>query len=175
MKDTVPPPTAMTATEAAISAMLLMYRKQRIELMTMHNACPPEMKRLSDQLWSWISMLEVIDGQLRHILVAYRIEKEADASAPKPALKQQGATKVNEMHYRNGREARNGDQIVQLEGGKITAVGVLNGAQPGNDFCNGYIAATQMPQTMACLCDCMRVDDLAEVLATVGLDKRPQP
>lgn len=28
------------------------------------------------------------------------------------------------MHYRNGREAKNGDKIVKLEGGKVVAFGV---------------------------------------------------
>ena len=46
------------------------------------------------------------------------------------------------MHYRNGREAKNGDKVVQLgfDGSKITAVGVLYDATPGNDYCNGQIA-----------------------------------
>jgi hypothetical protein len=48
------------------------------------------------------------------------------------------------MHYRNGREAKNGDKIVQIggygSGAEITAVGVLYGAKPGNDHCNGQIA-----------------------------------
>ena len=44
------------------------------------------------------------------------------------------------MHYRNGREAKNGDVIVQLNGGKITALGALHSATPGNDYCNGMIA-----------------------------------
>lgn len=36
------------------------------------------------------------------------------------------------MHYRNGREAKNGDKIVSINGeGKIEAVGVLYGATPG--------------------------------------------
>jgi hypothetical protein len=43
------------------------------------------------------------------------------------------------MHYRNGREAKNGDKIVQIggygTGAEITAVGVLYGATPGNDHC----------------------------------------
>jgi hypothetical protein len=41
------------------------------------------------------------------------------------------------MHYRNGREAKNGDKVVKLEGGKIVAFGVLHSATPGNDYCNG--------------------------------------
>lgn len=32
------------------------------------------------------------------------------------------------MHYRNGREAKNGDKIVKLEGGKVVAFGVQVGA-----------------------------------------------
>ncbi len=77
------------------------------------------------------------------------------------------------MHYRNGRVATNGDKIIQLEGGKVTAFGTLQGAQPGNDYCNGVIQLVQSPNQYACLCDCVHVDDLAELLTQAGLDKRP--
>lgn len=78
------------------------------------------------------------------------------------------------MHYRNGREAKNGDRIVAINGqGKIEAVGVLYDATPGNDCCNGYIAPTQAPNGVACLCDCLHVDDLEAMLKEKGLDKRP--
>lgn len=79
------------------------------------------------------------------------------------------------MHYRNGREAKNGDKIIQLdiEGGKINALGVLFNATPGNDYCNGSIAPTQATPTGACMCDCLHVDDLAAILAEHGFDKRP--
>ena len=84
------------------------------------------------------------------------------------------------MHYRNGREAKNGDKIVQLGselGGfgssPIAAVGILYDAQAGNDYCNGSIAPVQQVVTGACLCDCLHVDDLAALLAEKGLDKRP--
>jgi len=80
------------------------------------------------------------------------------------------------MHYRNGREAKNGDKIVSLgmDGSKVVAVGVLYDAVPGNDYCNGYIAPIQQPAgTPACLVDCLHVDDVAEMLKEKGLDKRP--
>lgn len=79
------------------------------------------------------------------------------------------------MHYRNGREAKNGDKIVSLgfDGGKVVAVGVLYDAVPGNDFCNGNISPIQATPTGACLCDCLHVDDLAAILKEKGLDKRP--
>jgi len=79
------------------------------------------------------------------------------------------------MHYRNGREAKNGDKIVKLEteGGKIVSFGVLHGAVPGNDHCNGNIAVVQPANDYACLCDCLHIDDLAEIIATSGLGKRP--
>jgi len=77
------------------------------------------------------------------------------------------------MHYRNGREAKNGDVIVQLNGGKITAFGALHSATPGNDYCNGMIAPTSA-QAGACMCDCLHIDDVAEMLAEKGLDKRPE-
>lgn len=81
------------------------------------------------------------------------------------------------MHYRNGREAKNGDKIVQLggygSGAQINAFGVLYDAKPGNDYCNGQIAPVQSNGISACLCDCLHVDDLAAILAEKGLDKRP--
>lgn len=80
------------------------------------------------------------------------------------------------MHYRNGREAKNGDKIVQLSmdgSGKVVATGVLYDATPGNDYCNGYIAPTQSVLTGACMCDCLHVEDLAVILSEKGLNKRP--
>lgn len=78
------------------------------------------------------------------------------------------------MHYRNGRIAANGDKIVQLSNGKVEAFGVLYGAVAGNDYCNGNIAIIQQPNHYACMCDCIHIDDLAEILAEKGLDKRPE-
>lgn len=88
------------------------------------------------------------------------------------------------MHYRNGREAKNGDVVIQLSeryaedgktlvGGLVAAVGVLHSAKPGNDYCNGNIAPIQNAVTGACMCDCLHIDDLAEILKEKGLDKRP--
>jgi hypothetical protein len=77
------------------------------------------------------------------------------------------------MHYRNGREAKNGDKIVSLNGGKVEAYGVLHSATPGNDFCNGSIAIIQSATQHACMCDCLHVDDVAELLKEKGLDQRP--
>ena len=54
----------------------------------------------------------------------------------------------------------------------IVNFGVLHGARPGNDYCNGYVAITNGP-TFACLVDCVHADDLAELLAVHELDKRP--
>ena len=79
------------------------------------------------------------------------------------------------MHYRNGREAQNGDKIVKLgmTDGKVVAFGVLHSAVPGNDYCNGNIAAIQPINDYACICDCLHVDDVAAFLAEAGMDKRP--
>lgn len=80
------------------------------------------------------------------------------------------------MHYRNGREAKNGDKVVKLDGygtsATIVAFGVLHSAVAGNDFCNGGIAPL-LHDTGACLCDMLHVDDLAALLPEKGLDKRP--
>lgn len=79
------------------------------------------------------------------------------------------------MHYRNGREAKNGDKIVRLDvsSGVVTAFGELQDAVPGSDYCNGNIVHEGGYKTYACLCDCLHVDDLAVILTEKGLDKRP--
>lgn len=80
------------------------------------------------------------------------------------------------MHYRNGREAKNGDKVVKLGGygtsSEIVAFGVLHSAVAGNDYCNGSIAPVTN-DTQACICDMLHVDDLAALLKEKGLDKRP--
>ena len=79
------------------------------------------------------------------------------------------------MHYRNGREAKNGDKIVKVDdNGKVVSFGVLHSAVAGNDYCNGNIAVVQSPTDYACMVDCLHVDDVAEVLKNAGLDKRPK-
>ncbi len=78
------------------------------------------------------------------------------------------------MHYRNGREAKNGDKIVKLDSnGNVISYGVLHSAVPGNDYCNGNIAAIQPPNDYACMCDCLHVEDVAAILTEKGLEKRP--
>ena len=85
------------------------------------------------------------------------------------------------MHYRNGREAKNGDEVVQLSSSsaKVEATGKLfDASAEGGDHCNGKILS--VPQHYgpamvvgACLCDCLHADDVAAILAEKGLDKRP--
>lgn len=79
------------------------------------------------------------------------------------------------MHYRNGREAKNGDKVVQLDSfsGEVKFLGILNDAKPGNDYCNGNLASTTGPHTTACLCDCIHIEDVQAMLKEKGLDKRP--
>lgn len=79
------------------------------------------------------------------------------------------------MHYRNGREAKNGDKVIQLGTGGpnvIQGYGVLHSATAGNDYCNGGVASLQL-SSGACLIDCLHVDDVIALLIEKGWDKRP--
>ncbi|HVS71335.1 MAG TPA: hypothetical protein VHQ47_08790 [Phycisphaerae bacterium] len=86
------------------------------------------------------------------------------------------------MHYRNGREAKNGDTIIKIGSQYrsdgtvvpiIEAVGVLHNAVPGNDYCNGSIAPISTSVAGVCMCDCLHIDDVMALLVEKGLDKRP--
>ncbi len=63
---------------------------------------------------------------------------------------------------------------MKLNGSKIESFGVLHSAVPGNDYCNGSIAIVQSTTDYACMVDCLHVDDVAELLTSAGLDKRPE-
>jgi hypothetical protein len=78
------------------------------------------------------------------------------------------------MHYRNGREAKNGDMVVQInwDGKSLSAFGVLHSALPGNDYCNGMIAP--VISNGACLIDCLHVEDVMALIEAAGLAKRPE-
>lgn len=83
------------------------------------------------------------------------------------------------MHYRNGREAKNGDEVLMLGGYgtggvQIAAVGVLIRAVAGNDHCNGQIVSTiGAGASGACLCDCLHMEDVVAAFKEKGWDKRP--
>ena len=80
------------------------------------------------------------------------------------------------MHYRNGREAKNGDKVIQLsmdETGRIMSAGVLFDAQQGSgDYCNGSLAPLN-GNTGACLIDCIHVEDIEAMIKEKGFAKRP--
>ena len=79
------------------------------------------------------------------------------------------------MHYRNGREAQNGDKVIQIDSyGSVQAVGVLHSAVPGQDYCNGSISPIQNTVTGACIVDCLHIDDVNALLKEKGFDKRPE-
>ncbi len=81
------------------------------------------------------------------------------------------------MHYRNGREAKNGDKIISIASWQAPVIGTLRDAVPGNDYCNGYVQTGYEPSPndpIACMCDCLHLDDLLALLAEKGLDKRPE-
>lgn len=68
------------------------------------------------------------------------------------------------MHYRNGREAKNGDKVVLFPVYGTPVVGILYDAKPGNDFCNGKIAITSPSDACPNLKECLHLDDMMDVL-----------
>ncbi len=69
------------------------------------------------------------------------------------------------MHYKNGREAKNGDKVILLPVNGTPVVGILYDATAGNDFCNGRIARTSSADPMPNLKECLHVDDALKAIA----------
>jgi len=66
------------------------------------------------------------------------------------------------MHYKNGREAKNGDKVVSLPSYGAPLAGILYDATPGNDYCNGRIAPTTPSDPTANLAECLHIDDVRQ-------------
>ncbi len=69
------------------------------------------------------------------------------------------------MHYKNGREAKNGDKIVLVQppgsyGQPVAGILYDAKAENGND-CNGRIAIPQNSDISADLKNCLHVDDVS--------------
>lgn len=69
------------------------------------------------------------------------------------------------MHYKNGREAKNGDKVVLFPQGPCTpVVGILYDAIPGNDFCNGQLAPIPPVYLSPNLKECYHLDDVLKAV-----------
>lgn len=64
------------------------------------------------------------------------------------------------MHYRNGREAKNGDKVVLIPSYGAPVAGILYDAVAGNDTCNGRIAPTSPTDPMPNLKEVLHIDDV---------------
>lgn len=64
------------------------------------------------------------------------------------------------MHYKNGREAKNGDKVVWVDRwGGTPIIGILYDAQAGNDYCNGKLAVIGN-DAQPNLKECLHLDDV---------------
>lgn len=66
------------------------------------------------------------------------------------------------MHYKNRREAKNGDSIVWLTPYGPALAGILYNAVEGNDMCNGRIATVTISDACPNLADCLHSDDVKQ-------------
>jgi hypothetical protein len=73
------------------------------------------------------------------------------------------------MHYKNGREAHNGDRVVLLPSYGAPVIGLLYDAVAGNDTCNGRIAAINNNDPCPNLKECLHIDDVKQALTVNGV------
>jgi hypothetical protein len=64
------------------------------------------------------------------------------------------------MHFKNGREAKNGDTVVALPANGTPAVGILYNAVAGNNYCNGRLAQMRQDDPYSNLKECLHIDDV---------------
>ncbi|HWE51403.1 MAG TPA: hypothetical protein VG273_16545 [Bryobacteraceae bacterium] len=85
------------------------------------------------------------------------------------------------MHYKNGREAKNGDKVVLFPSYGPPAVGILYDAVAGNDYCNGRIAPISPGDPYPNLKEVLHLDDVKAALplevpdTTAPAQEAPEP
>jgi hypothetical protein len=73
------------------------------------------------------------------------------------------------MHYKNGREAKNGDRVIAFPSCGAPFAGILYDATAGNDYCNGKVAPTSPRDPCPNLKEVLHADDVT------ALCNPPQP
>lgn len=68
------------------------------------------------------------------------------------------------MHYKNGREAKNGDKVVLIPSYGAPVTGILYDAVAGNDYCNGRIAPISPSDPCPNLKEVLHLDDVLKAL-----------
>lgn len=68
------------------------------------------------------------------------------------------------MHYKNGREAHNGDKVVLINEYGAAVIGILYDAKANNDYCNGKLAPISPSDVMPNLKECLHLDDVKLIL-----------
>jgi hypothetical protein len=68
------------------------------------------------------------------------------------------------MHYKNGREAKNGDKVFVKPSYGTPYAGILYDAVAGNNDCNGHIAITRPNDPCPDLKECLHVDDVSAAI-----------
>ncbi len=78
------------------------------------------------------------------------------------------------MHYKNGREAKNGDKVILLPTYGTPVVGILYDAVSGNDYCNGKIAPVLPNDPCPNLKECLHLEDVLKALPEQVADSSVQ-
>lgn len=79
------------------------------------------------------------------------------------------------MHYKNGREAKNGDKVVLISAYQTAVIGILYDAVVGNDTCNGRIAIISPGDPCPNLKECLHLDDVKAALTQLVRDVSAPP
>ena len=68
------------------------------------------------------------------------------------------------MHYKNGREAHNGDKVMLITSYGSPIVGILYDAVVGNNYCHGKIAPTHPNDPCPNLQEVLHLDDALKLI-----------
>lgn len=79
------------------------------------------------------------------------------------------------MHYKNGREAKNGDKVVLFPSYGSPVVGILYDATAGNDYCNGKIAPILPSDPSPNLKEVLHLDDVLGIIPPEVPDRSTPP
>ena len=79
------------------------------------------------------------------------------------------------MHYKNGREAKNGDKVVIMPSYGVPVSGILYDAVAGNDTCNGRVAIMTPIDPCPNLQEVLHLDDFKAMVASSAATAAAKP
>ena len=133
-----------------------------------HDGCPPTecLKVTNERLQAELAQAKEERDNCKGLWI--QAMKLIDDMEEESARREKTNQRKN-MHYANGRIAKNGDKVILFPQYGSPVLGILYDATAGNNDCNGKLAPCSPSDPMPDLKSCIHYDDVVHLFAQHGI------